>query len=225
MAAPGLELKRMPNVILNKESAIAQFGVFTKASAVTVPPYIDHRWDMLPSSDQGSSPKCAAYAMAGIVEYYRWRVTGIAEQVDPNPIYSAAKTLDGVPDQEGTTLEAVAQAAINLGLIPIDPKSIRVVKSPLDVKRAIHRYGPILSAYEINRGWLQVPLNGWIADSAVDVGPHAVVTCGYADDETPQYTEIQNSWGEDGVGWRGFMRMRQDQFIATFNYGLAWDLF
>src|SRR5579885_3174995 len=162
--------KKMPRVILNKASAIDQFGAFTKAATVTVPPYIDHRWDMLPASDQGFTPKCAAYAMAGIVEYYRWRVTGIAQQVDPNPIYAEAKTLDGVPDEEGTTLEAVAQAAINLGLIPIDPKSIRVVQSPLDVKRAIHRYGPILSAYKITRGWLQVPLNGWIADNTVDEG-------------------------------------------------------
>jgi hypothetical protein len=98
------------------------------------------------------------------------------------------------------------------------------VKSPLDVRRAIHRYGPILSAYEITRGWVQVPLNGWITESTVAEGPHAVVTCGYADDETPQYVEIQNSWGTDGVGWRGFMRMTTAQFTNTFNYALAWDL-
>lgn len=212
-------------LLIDKDKALTRFTSFQAQTNITVPPYIDHRYDMLPASDQGETPKCAAYAMAGIVEYYRWRVTGIAQQVDPDPIYAYAKQIDGEPNSDGTTLECVVQAAIALDLMPINPKSIRVVKSPFDVQRAIHRYGPILSGYSINQGWFNVPANGWITDSGPQLGGHAVVTCGYANDETPQYTEIQNSWGDkDGVGWRGYMRMTPQQFSSAFQYGVVWDL-
>ena len=183
---------------------------------------IDHRCELLDSSNQGETSQCAAYAMAGVIEYERWKWAGVQAQVDPSPIYRKAKELDEI-DGEGTTLEAVLQAASLLALIPeIAPGSIRVIESAADVRQALHRYDVVLAGFEIDEGWFHVTADGWIRKGRTPQGGHAVLLCGYADD-AERWLGLQNSWGSEGYGWRGFCRIAPELFVEQFRYGLVWD--
>lgn len=187
-----------------------------------VPALVDLRPQLLPASNQGETPKCAAYSMAGWLEFYNWKYKGIAAQIDPDPIYARAKVIDGEPTVRGTTLEAVLQAAQDLQLIsPIDTSSIRQV-SASGVQQALHRYGVVLAAFNITEGWTSATPNGWVAEGGVDLGGHAVLLCGYSIVDNPPWYGIQNSWGEQH-GWRGFNRMTFPMFKRQFDYGLIWD--
>lgn len=191
-----------------------------------VPPVqVDLRPQLLPSSDQGTTPKCAAYAMAGWIEFYNWKYKGIADQIDPDPIYARAKFIDG-NSTPGTTLESVLQAAQDLGLIASSLiGNIRQVTAA-GVQQAIHRYGAILAAFEITESWENATPNGWIDMGGLGLGGHAVLLCGYSNIVNPPYDEpwygFQNSWGEQ-QGWRGFNRVKHALFQQQFKHGLIWD--
>jgi len=160
--------------------------------------------------------------MAGWLEFYNWKYHGVAAQIDPDPIYARAKQLDGEPTAAGTTLECVLQAAQDLNLISaLNTASIRQVKAA-GVQQALHRYGVVLSAFSITEGWGNATPNGWLLNSGLALGGHAVLMCGYSEIDTPSWYALQNSWGED-QGWRGFNRMSPAMFNQQFDYGLVWD--
>lgn len=187
-----------------------------------VPALVDLRPQLLPASNQGETPKCAAYAMAGWIEYYNWKYDGITAQIDPDPIYKRAKELDGMPLVEGTTLECALQAAQDLHLISVvDAASIRTVSST-GVQQALHRYGVVLSAFTITDKWWNATADGWLNKGGLEIGGHAVLTIGYSAVDTPPWFAVQNSWGEK-QGWRGFNRMTPEMFHQQFDYGLVWD--
>ena len=208
-----------PGLLIDRDPG-EDHPLFGDAAPVPVPVWLDFRPELLECSDQGFQPWCAAYAMAGLVEHYNWQMRGIKEQVDPTPIYKLAKTLDGNPDKDGTTLEAVAQAAAKLELLPIDLASLQTVRSN-EVKRVMHQRGPLLSGFYITEGWQHSKPDGWILGGGARLGGHAVVLCGYDDEE--QWYAVQNSWGTRLFGWRGFCRMNPDQFTGEFMYGLTWN--
>lgn len=189
------------------------------------PVIVDLRPQLLPASNQGESPKCAAYAMAGWLEFYNWKYRGIVDQIDPDPIYDLAKHIDG-NTTPGTTLESVLQAALLRGLIPSSAVgNIRQVKLA-GVQQAIHRYGVILAAFDITESWENAQPNGWIPAGGLSLGGHAVLLCGYSNVNNPPqdvpWYAFQNSWGEQ-QGWRGFNRMTHDLFAQQFMHGLIWD--
>lgn len=191
-------------------------------TSYVVPAHLDRRPEMLPTSDQGDTSKCVAYAIAGYLEFRRWKDYGIAEQIDPNPIYARAKELDGMPNEEGTTLEAGLQAAQDLRLMSrVENSALREVYTFPEVQQAIHRYGVIIGAFNIQAGWLDATPGGWIQPGGGVLGGHAVTLTGYSLIETPPWFAIQNSWG-DAQGWRGFNRMSHDLFLEQFEYGLVW---
>ena len=210
--------------LLAPRTSDRQFLAASMAAPTTyvVPALVDLRPQLLPASNQGDSPKCAAYAMAGWLEFYNWKYKGVTAQIDPDPIYERAKQLDGVPSVEGTTLECVLQAAQDLGLFSaVDTASIRTVTVD-GVQQALHRYGVILSAYSVTDKWWRATADGWLSPGGLAVGGHAVLTIGYSAVDTPQWFAVQNSWGEK-QGWRGFNRLSPELFQQQFDYGLVWD--
>lgn len=215
-------MKFVPGLLPRKPTDRRFVAAPLAAGNYVVPATIDLRSQLLPSSNQGETPKCAAYAMAGWLEFYNWKYKGVAQQIDPDPIYARAKQLDGEPTVQGTTLEAVLQAAQDLQLISdIATTSIRQV-SAKGVAQALHRYGVVLAAFDITENWTDARPNGWIAEGGLGLGGHAVLLCGYSLVDTPPWYAIQNSWGEQN-GWRGFNRMAVPMFDSQFVYGLIWD--
>ncbi len=211
-------MKFIEGLHLHKETLRQTGRKMRSSGAIKLPPRVENRSKFLPSSNQGSTPKCAAYTMAGVLEYWRWKLYGIAEQVDPDPIYAGAKERDGDPDGDGTTLEAVVEAAVALGYL--SAPDMVVVEDWRDVKRALHRFDVMLWGMLIDDGWYDAQPNGWIPLGTKDIGGHATVGCGYADDYE-RYFDGQCSWGEIGWGWRGFYRMTMDQFKKQFMYGIC----
>lgn len=191
------------------------------STTYVVPALVDLRPQLLTSSNQGFTPKCAAYAMAGWIEYYNWKYRGIAEQIDPNPIYARAKEIDEAPGIDGTTLDAVLKAAEDLQLISqVNSTSIRYVNTA-EAQQALHRYGVILSAFTVTDKWSYATNDGWIPGGGSEIGGHAVVLCGYSNVNKPPWYAIQNSWGQQG--WQGFNRLTPATFTDQFNFGLVWD--
>lgn len=193
----------------------------TASRQFMAPSRVDLRDFCTKSEDQGSNPWCAAYAAAQFAENIRWRVNDYPEDVNPAPIYRYAKTVDGNPTGEGTTLTAVLTAIMT-------PESMVQVFSPtacsvkvlrpnrLSFKYAIHKFGCCLAGFNISSQWWGIrkdaPVIG--TDGAQGQGGHAVLCCGY----DKQGLWIQNSWG---VNWGeyGFAKILWEEFDRECMYG------
>lgn len=186
------------------------------------PSYIDRRMELLSASNQGNTSQCVAFALAGWLEFYRWKYHGDTTQIDPAPIYNRAKQIDNFPNEEGTSLQAGLQAAQDLTLMSaVAQESIREVRTEAEVRQALHRYGVVFGCFRATDQWAKAGPDGWMKMDGAYLGGHAVLLCGYSTIDEP-YFAIQNSWGES-VGWKGFERMSPEQFNAEFDYGLTWE--
>lgn len=165
------------------------------------------------TEDQGSTPRCAAFSASSYVENLLWRMSGrIPDSVDPAKLYQYAKQVDGDPNGDGTTLDAILKAVLHYGFFRGSP-AIRVITAEFDVKAAVHRYGTCLLGMNISNEWYRG--NSDITDvSAPLVGGHAVQCVGY----DTEGCWIQNSWGS-GWGQGGFARIGWSAFARQFMYG------
>jgi hypothetical protein len=180
------------------------------------PRKIDNRDLCLQSSNQGNTPQCAAYSAAGFIEVLDWKIKGHPKQIDPYPLYKEAKTIDGDPSGEGTTLEAITQAALRLKLID---GQVKLFRNDFNlIKYTIHRYGSCILGFMITNEWNYTSTKtGRISDfgiKSVKLGGHAIYGCGF--DQEGLY--IQNSWGPDW-GLYGFALIPWKQVAQQFVYG------
>lgn len=188
-----------------------------KASAeFMAPSRIDLRDYCTPTEDQGTKPWCAAYAAAQWAENIKWRLTDRPENIDPTPIYKYAKSVDGDPDGDGTTLTAVLEA-LTKSVFTSGACRVKVVRaSRLSVKYAVHKFGCILAGFNIDSGWWGVTRTAPLITGGgqPNQGGHAVLICGY----DKQGVWIQNSWGKDWGEW-GFAKVSWTAFDREFLYG------
>lgn len=167
--------------------------------------------------DQGSRPWCAAYAAAGFAENIFWRKNHYRTEIDPAPLYAYAKTVDGDPNGDGTTLNAVLEALLAKGIFNPSVCRVKVVRPYMnDVKFALHSFGCILAGFDISEEWYllnrkhqSVCQNGYAPQ-----GGHAVLLCGY--DRKGVY--FQNSWGTEW-GFSGFGIVSWGQLAKQMIYG------
>ena len=183
-------------------------------SKLALPVTLDLRDLVLQTEDQGTTPQCAAYTGTSWLESIEWRRTGKPVNYNPQELYSMAKTLDGYPDVDGTTLPAILQGMIRLGWTNKTDDDIRMFYTIPELKRAVHRYGTVIIACEIHQQWgLQVGSNMTkvIGDA---MGGHAITCCGY--DKKGVF--IQNSWGYLW-GNLGYCKIAWDVFEQEFAEG------
>jgi hypothetical protein len=180
------------------------------------PVYIDSRPYLLLASNQGAEPSCAGFTTANYAEARRWRETGECEQLDGSDCYRLAKTLDGMPSVDGTTLLAAAQAGEELGWYKAT--GLKVITTLEDLRYALHIFGIVPCGFAITEDWNSVNTKtGYInyTKNPRPLGGHAVAVCYYDKDSVGW----QNSWG--GWGCYGFGRMTWRQAQEQFMYGLA----
>ena len=192
-------------------------NTYVPAKKFVAPRRIDSRDMCIETSNQALTPRCAGYACAGFIEVQNWKQLHYPEQVDADLIYTEAKKIDGY-EGDGTTLDAVANAAINLGLIQGKPKFI---DEGLDnIKFAIHLKTVCMVGLNITDEWNEInKKTGEISDfgdSAIVLGGHAVLACGY--DDKGLY--IQNSWGSDWALY-GFALLPWKLVTRQYMYGLV----
>lgn len=183
---------------------------------IVLPRQIDNRDKFPPIADQGQRPWCAAYSISQICEYLIWKEYGKLVALDEGELYKQAKLIDGMPDQDGTSLQAAIQAALDLGSF-----AGKVVIEPIAgnreaIRRAIHKYDVIHVGLCITSAWYAgtptLPSDG----GYYPLGGHAVALVGF-DDDGPY---IANSWGCKW-GDRGFAQWSWDEVERTWLCGFG----
>lgn len=197
---------------------IPTFG-FTNGRFVA-PDTVDLRDYCTKTEDQGSLPYCAAYTAAGFAENILWRKNDVPRDIDPKPIYAAAKRIDGMPNEDGTTLTAVCEVLRNMGYFDKDKCKTQVIyrdNAKALVRYAVHKFGCLISGFGITEEWYTANAHNPVITGErlnSSLGGHAVLICGY----TRKFVIIQNSWGEDW-GKDGFGFITWDAFEKQFQYG------
>jgi len=202
------------NLIFDKMKPMTAYK--TAEDGLSYPVTLDMRDLVLKTEDQGATDMCAAYTATSWIESILWRKTGKPVDFDPKSLYAKAKTIDGMPNTPGTTLDAVLYAMIDLGWIPGGKRDdVVLFYTANQLKRAIHRYGTCLLGFSITEKWTKHFGRLVFSDaSGRNLGGHAVICTGYND----VGVFIQNSWGEDW-GKYGFACLSWDLFNKQFIVG------
>lgn len=202
------------NLIFSNDMPLEAFTMDSNGNAY--PRSLDMRDLVLETEDQGQTGQCAAYTATSWLESVMWRRTGKPQNYDPLTLYKKAKTIDGMPNEEGTTLNAVMEAIIDLGWgNGLRKSDICNITSVNGLKRAIHRYGTCLLGFSITSGWY-AHVGKLVMERAGGTieGGHAVICTGYNDIGV----FIQNSWGESW-GKYGFACIPWNVFTNQFRCG------
>lgn len=192
------------------------------ASGIARPFHVEGRGETLRCGNQGQKPTCVAHACVGIVEQARLRFRRIAEQLDPDPVYARAKEIDGLPGRDGTTLEAGMQAVVDLGWLA-PPRDLQYCGTWEEMKSALLANRFVLAAVEADEALYVTGRDGWWKPDGKTVGGHAMHLIG-CDDDVAHHADFANSWGEDGYGFDGFVRLPQVHFERVWLYGLTWEI-
>jgi len=171
--------------------------------------------------DQGSKPYCAAYSASNFAESVLWRKNGYRTEINPDPLYAHAKTIDGDPTGDGTYLECTLDALLERGFFDRDICKVKTFGGSLfglgsgltDVKNAIHRYGCCIAGFNITDEWFS-PKSGVIRGGGSPRGGHAVTLVGY----DRNGVVILNSWGKS-YAHDGFVYITNKAFDQQFMYG------
>lgn len=197
-------------------------GKTIKIDGLVTPLKIDNRQYYSVIDNQGQTPHCGAYSIAGIVEALIWKRTGRLINLDANQIYAKAKQIDGMINQDGTNLESAIKAAMQLGGLDEYSNNIKLGHIYNDrtdnmqfyIKRLLHKYEFLHAGFLITEGWYQCTnRNYYIKHGRINYGGHAVVIVG-ADTEG---VYIANSWGKNW-GATGFAIMPWNVFKQEFMY-------
>ena len=195
---------------------------FKEVDGIVVPLKLDLRQYCSPTDDQGTTPHCAAYSAAQILEAEYWRETGKLIQLDASHIYAKAKEIDGAPLADGTYPEAALQAALNMSKNLLRKSFIveklyndKTERSVLQLKRAIHKNGFLAGGFLITDDWYKLRRGDSMLEktSSRSEGGHCVTIVGYLKDSLI----IQNSWGKEW-GATGFARISWNVVLKQLIY-------
>ena len=206
--------KFKPNLIFTGSKPLAAYT--RENDGFSYPVTLDLRDLVLKTENQGMTSMCAAYTATSWLESLLWRRTGKPVDYDPQVLYKKAKSIDGMPNEEGTSLDAVMYAMIDLGWLEGCTKKDAVfIRNSNQLKRAVHRYGPCLLGFEITDRWYDHKGKLVFDDiTGRSEGGHAVICTGY--NEAGVF--IQNSWGLDW-GKYGFACISWEVFNRQFICG------
>jgi hypothetical protein len=208
----GLKSKTKTNYeggyLIDTPSPLYAKHILSVSEKFVAPRKIDNRDMCLSSSNQGATPHCAGYSMAGYIEFQNWKTLHYPKQVNGDNIYLKAKKTDDYRG-DGTSLISVARTALAMGLIK--GKYEYVQGDRAHIKFALHEHGVCLIGFKITSEWNNVNKRGEITKMLrpKSLGGHAVLLCGY--DKRGVY--IQNSWSTKW-GNHGFALMTWELFDA-----------
>jgi len=199
-----------PDCLITKNQIVPELCQGT----VTYPETLDLRDLVLKTENQRSTPTCAAHAATSVIESINWRKTSSEVNLDPYKLYDYAKTIDGYPGVDGTTLDAVLYGCIHFGWIDAKDSDVVCFNGINSLKKIIHKYGPILTAFDCSESWMdhygKLVLQG---NPGKSCGGHAVTAVGY----NTVGLLIQNSWGTEW-GKYGFCCLPWDLVEKQFQY-------
>ena len=195
---------------------------------VKLPKKIDYTQKMSPIRDQGEEGTCVGFAVAsGMKEYQEILDYQKLVELSPRFVYSECKKIDGMPEEEGTTIRASMQVLEKLGvcqekLWPYQPhqkdepkegakanaQKFRIITYARilnlnELRMVLLSKGPVVLGIEVFEGMLKtktgmVPLP---KKNETSVGGHAICAVGYDDEK--ELVKFKNSWSEKW-GQQGF---------------------
>lgn len=197
---------------------------------VKAPAKADYAIQMSPVRDQGDEGVCVAFATAsGVKEYQEMIDYGKLVSMSPRFLYSLCKKLDGLPDEEGTTVRIAMKVLKNYGtcresLWPYKPhqkdkpksgakedakrfreKSYARILNLNELKMNIYSKGPCVCGVEVFKGMMETKtgLVSMPKRNEQPIGGHAICLVGY--DDKKAVVKFKNSWGlswgDKGYGW------------------------
>jgi len=195
---------------------------------VKLPKKVDYTQKMSPIRDQGEEGTCVGFAVAsGMKEYQEILDYQKLVELSPRFVYSECKKIDGMPEEEGTTIRASMQVLEKLGvcqekLWPYQPhqkdepkegakanaQKFRIITYARilnlnELRMVLLSKGPVVLGIEVFEGMLKtktgmVPLP---KKNETSVGGHAICAVGYDDEK--ELVKFKNSWSEKW-GQQGF---------------------
>lgn len=195
------------------------------------PAEIDYSGRMSPVRDQGEEGTCVGFAAAvGVKEYQEMTEHGRFIGLSPRYLYALCKSLDGIPDQEGTYPRTAMKALAETGVCreecwpyrpyqkdrpcaeadsqaaPFRIRTYARLNGTAEMERSLSVNGPFLAGVEVFSGWFRTR-DGKIPEpgpAEASLGGHAIAVVGYS--RAGNYFKFKNSWGEDwGKGGYGFL--------------------
>jgi hypothetical protein len=200
--------KDFDSVIKTYYQAKDHNGKIINIDSIVAPLKIDNRQLCSVTDNQRQTPHCASFSICNLCEALLWKRTGKLINLDANQVYAKAKTIDGMINQDGTSLEAAIKAAIQLGGFGEQSKNIKIgflYNDKTDntiqyIKHLIHKYDFLHIGFIIKSGIYTCNQRNYIVNfSGYNLGGHAMLCCGYL----PEGLIIQNSWGIN-FGSKGF---------------------
>lgn len=183
------------------------------------PRIIDSRELCLPTNNQGVTPHCVGFSVAGYLEVEYWKKYHYPKQFPADDIYRSAKQLDP-SSEDGTTIEFGFLGAKKLNLFRGDIKTFEPWED--NIKFQLHKYGIFCGAFLITDEWYDISwFTGQIKKhrKPKTLGGHAVLVCGYNEDGI----FIQNSWGYNSWGKYGFAILPWELTKNQLAYGVVID--
>ena len=208
------------NCIITPQN-LKELPLLVAKSSFVAPTTIDLRDYCVETRDQGKLPWCAAFAATGFASNILWRKEDIPIHFSPERIYRYAKTVDGSPDTDGTSLVAVLEGLLNFRMLNPAKSSVKVLRTVEQVRYAVHKFGCCLVGLNVSNEWYVCNKNKSTISGKNNselIGGHAVLVCGYNKDGII----IQNSWGSDW-GSYGFALITWNEFEREFIYGAVLD--
>jgi hypothetical protein len=162
------------------------------SAAITQRFWTDTSW----SGDQGSTPRCVAFAACAWIEdgpispaYKKGKKPPF---LSPGTIYREAQALDGIPmPHDGTTVRGAAKCLQKRKII----KSYHWAANAQDVVQGVLQKGPVMLGIDWYEGMMEPDANGFLLPTGEIVGGHGIECNGV--DIVAGYVRLKNSWGLD----------------------------
>ena len=201
-------------------SAVANFWIDDYDKNFVYPDKIDYRDFCLPTGNQGDTPHCVGYTVAGYFEVNYWKKYHIPKQFNSQKIYQFGREYKA-DTIEGTKLEYSLISLLHFlytgRIYTIVPRSIE------NLKYITHQYGCMMLAMKITDEWYDLTRDGYIKrhKKPYIIGGHCVLCCGYCKDGI----YIQNCWGYEKWGNYGFAVIPWDLALSQIDYVVFIDNF
>lgn len=222
-----IDLYKNSNAIIMDYYKFFNTNKYIDVKDIVNPLKIDNRQLVSPTDDQKTTPHCAAYAAAELIESIYWKYTGKLLQFDAHQIYANAKIIDGYPLENGTYIEIALKTVLKLCKYDskfafLNKNNISIEKffntnndkTIVNIKHLIHKHNFLICGFNIDEGWYECNNSSYIIRQTGNIlGGHAVVLCGYNNIGFFIHNQWSQSWGS-----KGFAIIPYEIFLKQFLY-------
>lgn len=194
---PPIQFKKLGAIPYTRTGKELQLGALSPATSGT---YEDEKFFSTPILMQGKSPECGGYSPAFAIAH----LLNLQQKLSGSFTYAYEKTVDGVPNEQGTTIKAIGDAVQAAGscLETLFPDDGDVNKNPEGTPTLYDKATPPAIADAVSRaGYTPLFLNdlSWFGlQSAIEKYGFVIVEA-QVGNEWWTDTNGQDSWSESAI--------------------------